>query len=104
MQRGTSKKEDQLDTVIKLRRPDEADPTLGATFELSFTKSRHFHGIDAKGFQVTLGMDEIGQAVWREMTLRSGSTLALLNCFAQASARKRSLRGSHWTRGQSHAK
>lgn len=43
-QRGTSRKEDILDTVIKLRLPDDYDPTQGAVFEVHFEKSRNLHG------------------------------------------------------------
>lgn len=43
-QRGTSRREDILDTVIKLRRPDDYDQTQGAIFEVHFEKSRNLHG------------------------------------------------------------
>ncbi len=43
-QRGTSKREDTLDTVIKLKRPNHYVPTMGACFELSFEKARGIVG------------------------------------------------------------
>jgi putative DNA primase/helicase len=56
-QRGTSRREDVLDTVISLRRPDDYDPAEGARFALHFEKSRGFHGDDAKPFEAHLKND-----------------------------------------------
>src|SRR4029079_17688086 len=39
-QRGTSRREDALDTVIALRRPKDYAPEQGARFELHFEKLR----------------------------------------------------------------
>lgn len=54
-QRGTSRREDVLDTVIALCRPGDYHPDQGARFELHYEKSRGFHGADAKPFEATLG-------------------------------------------------
>lgn len=51
-QRGTSKREDVLDTVIALRRPVDYMPVQGARFEVHFEKARGFHGEDAQPFEV----------------------------------------------------
>jgi putative DNA primase/helicase len=40
-QRGTSRREDALDTVIALRRPEDYSPEQGARFEVHFEKLRH---------------------------------------------------------------
>jgi putative DNA primase/helicase len=40
-QRGTSRREDALDTVIALRRPEDYSPEQGAKFEVHFEKLRH---------------------------------------------------------------
>jgi AAA domain/IclR helix-turn-helix domain len=53
-QRGTSRKEDVLDTVMSLRRPPDYDASQGARFEVHFTKSRGFFGDDAKPFEACL--------------------------------------------------
>jgi hypothetical protein len=50
-QRGTSRKEDVLDTVISLSRPPGYTATEGARFEVRFTKSRGFWGLDAEPFE-----------------------------------------------------
>jgi putative DNA primase/helicase len=54
-QRGTSRREDVLDTVIALRRPSDHQADQGARFEVHFEKNRGFHGDDAKSFEATLG-------------------------------------------------
>ena len=53
-QRGTSKREDILDTVINLRHPRDYDPADGAVFEVSYEKARGFYGDEAKPFKATL--------------------------------------------------
>jgi putative DNA primase/helicase len=57
-QRGTTRKEDPLDTVISLRRPLDYSPQEGARFEIHFEKSRGFHGPDAEPFEVQLLGDQ----------------------------------------------
>ncbi len=54
-QRGTSRREDVLDTVIALRTPGDRQPDQGARFEVHYEKSRGFHGDDAKPFEAALG-------------------------------------------------
>lgn len=53
-QRGTSRREDVLDTVMALRRPTDYQPDEGARFEVHFEKARGFHGDDAKPFEAAL--------------------------------------------------
>jgi hypothetical protein len=50
-QRGTSRKEDVLDTEVSLRRPPGYSAVEGARFEVRFTKSRGFWGLDAEPFE-----------------------------------------------------
>lgn len=64
MQRGTSSREDILDTVISLRRPGDYTPNEGAHFEIHFEKSRGFHGNDAKPFDVKLVTNPNGMQEW----------------------------------------
>lgn len=63
-QRGTSKKEDILDTVINLKHPSDYNSEEGARFEVHFEKSRGFTGEEAKPFQVQLKLKE-NQASWQ---------------------------------------
>jgi putative DNA primase/helicase len=63
-QRGTSKKEDILDTVINLKHPSDYNSEEGARFEIHFEKSRGFAGEEAKPFQVQLKLEN-NQASWQ---------------------------------------
>ena len=53
-QRGTSAREDIMDTVISLRRPREYSMAEGARFEVHLTKARGILGDDAKPFEASL--------------------------------------------------
>lgn len=54
LQRGTSRREDVLDTVIALRKPGDYMPDEGARFEVHFDKARNIHGDDVKPFEAKL--------------------------------------------------
>src|SRR5262249_35912073 len=53
-QRGTSRREDVLDTSILLRRPGDYRVEEGARFEVHIEKGRGIHGADAKPFEARL--------------------------------------------------
>ncbi len=53
-QRGTSKREDVLDTVIRLSHPEDYEPSDGARFLVTFTKSRGIFGADVEPFEARL--------------------------------------------------
>jgi RecA-family ATPase len=63
-QRGTSKKEDILDVVIKLSRPEGYEATEGARCIVEFKKNRHFYGEDAATFEIRLERMENEDLVW----------------------------------------
>lgn len=63
-QRGTSKKEDALDTVLVLKQPQGYRSDQGACFEVNFEKTRHFSGEDAAPFKVQLKTQPDGLWVW----------------------------------------
>lgn len=63
-QRGTSKREDILDTVISLRRPQDYEPEQGARFELHFEKARGITGDDVSPIEAFLKMHPDGSATW----------------------------------------
>jgi hypothetical protein len=69
-QRGTSRREDVLDTVISLRRPGDYSPEQGARFEVHFEKTRGFYGEDAQAFEARYEVRD-GGAVWIADNLRS---------------------------------
>ncbi|MDT8383926.1 MAG: AAA family ATPase [Gammaproteobacteria bacterium] len=63
-QRGTSAKEDVLDTVIGLRRPSDYEQSQGARFEIHFEKTRGFSGKDADPLEVALVSDSQDSMTW----------------------------------------
>ncbi len=69
LQRGTSRREDVLDTVIQLRRPKDYEPEDGARFEVHFTKHRGFTGEDAAPVEAKLTTDGLGRARWEVINL-----------------------------------
>lgn len=68
-QRGTSAKEDVLDTVLGLRRPSDYESSQGARFEIHFEKARGFSGADAEPLEASLVTDVDGQATWQTKPL-----------------------------------
>ncbi len=63
-QRGTSRREDVLDTVINLKKPHDYKPTEGARFEVHFEKSRGICGDDVKPFEASLTTGIDGRLEW----------------------------------------
>ena len=59
-QRGTSSREDILDTVISLRKPSDYQPSEGARVEVHLDKSRGVFGEGANPFELTLRTDHEG--------------------------------------------
>jgi putative DNA primase/helicase len=73
-QRGTSRREDALDTVIALRRPEDYSPEQGARFEVHFEKLRNrVDGDAAVPFEAKLDAISAGEADgvrWLDCNLR----------------------------------
>lgn len=67
-QRGTSKREDVLDSVIALRHPQDYHPDQGARFEVHFEKHRGFYGVDAEAFEARYE-ERDGAAIWTRATI-----------------------------------
>lgn len=63
-QRGTSRREDVLDTVIALRRPADYEASQGARFEVHLEKARGVMGTDAEPFLAALRGNEAGGLTW----------------------------------------
>lgn len=63
-QRGTSKREDLLDTVIQLRHSADYQSANGAAFEIHFEKARGLYGEDVQPIEATLIQDEHGAYQW----------------------------------------
>ena len=77
-QRGTSAREDSLDTVIRLERPSDHDATAGARFTVRFTKSRGAHGDDVAAFDVALETAQDGAPMWTWKPLEESNAERLL--------------------------
>jgi hypothetical protein len=63
-QRGTSKREDLLDVVIKLQRPSDYRPEQGARFAVQFEKARSLYGAAVAPFEAQLLAGEDGAMGW----------------------------------------
>ena len=63
-QRGTSKREDLLDTVVLLRQGRDYDPADGAVFEVHFEKARGLFGKDTDPFEAKLTTNSDGEQRW----------------------------------------
>jgi putative DNA primase/helicase len=63
-QRGTSRREDVLDTSISLRRPSDYVASEGARFEVHIEKGRGLTGDAAKPFEAKLTADPGGRPIW----------------------------------------
>jgi len=68
LQRGTSKREDILDTVISLRHALDYEPSQGACFEVHFEKSRGIYGKDVEPFEARLE-----DGLWTTKSIRASS-------------------------------
>ncbi|MBR0795673.1 AAA family ATPase [Bradyrhizobium jicamae] len=72
-QRGTSKREDALDVVVALRRPEDYRQDQGARFEWHYEKARSFYGTDAAPFEAQYECRD-GAALWTRRPLVSAET------------------------------
>lgn len=63
-QRGTSKREDILDNVVLLKRPNDYEPREGARFEIHFEKARALFGDEITPIETMLDTTEKGAQIW----------------------------------------
>jgi putative DNA primase/helicase len=63
-QRGTSRREDLLDSVVTLKHPSDYAPSEGLRCVVDYEKSRGFYGEDARSFEVKMTTGLSGEAVW----------------------------------------
>ena len=62
-QRGTSKREDVLDSVISLQRPQDYKTEEGCRFEIHFEKARHLYGNEVASFEAQMAVTN-DAALW----------------------------------------
>ena len=60
-QRGTSRREDVLDTVINLKKPNDYTPEDGARFEVHLEKARGLYGSETTPFEARLMPKTVGE-------------------------------------------
>jgi hypothetical protein len=63
-QRGTSKREDLLDTVLRLKEPSDYRHGEGARFEVHYEKARNLHGEITRPIEALLITGEAGHTRW----------------------------------------
>jgi putative DNA primase/helicase len=68
--RGTSKREDTLDTMIGLKKRAEDSTDDDTVFQLSFSKARDFFGKDAEPLLIRLAIRD-GQVTWTHETVKT---------------------------------
>lgn len=74
-QRGTSRREDVLDTVIVLKHSQRYSMSNGACFEIHIEKARNFYGETAEPFLVRLQINDKGFLSWEKGDISSEDTL-----------------------------
>ena len=80
-QRGTSKREDLLDTVIALKQPSDYDPSRGLRCEVHFEKTRGLYGEAATSFEVQMLSDFPTGASWDIRSLDDTNSLRAAELF-----------------------
>ena len=68
-QRGTSKREDVMDTVVALERPKDYKASEGVRIEWHFTKARGFSGPDAEPLEIKMEISDDGVNDWSYSTI-----------------------------------
>jgi putative DNA primase/helicase len=99
LQRGTSRREDVLDTVIGLRRPSNYRAEQGARFEVHFEKGRGIHGDDARSFEAQYE-EQNGVALWTRTEIRDAELVKV----AEALGEQMSIRETAATLGMHRSK
>ena len=78
-QRGTSRREDILDTTIRLKRPADYQAADGARFEIHFDKARGLCGEDARPVEARMETRD-GKAFWTTKDMDERLTERVAEC------------------------
>ena len=87
-QRGTSKREDVLDTVISLKQPSDYESEQGARFEIRFEKNRGFYGEDAEPLEAQLATDTSGNQQWSYKSLEDAIHAQIISLYNEGLSQK----------------
>jgi putative DNA primase/helicase len=101
-QRGTSRREDALDTVIALRRPADYSPEEGARFEVHIEKARTLAGEGALPFEAAIETFATGNGKTGVRWLASDLKLPIFQQAVELFARGKSVREVKTALGISH--
>ena len=82
-QRGTSRREDALDTVIALKRPSDYKSDQGARFEVHFEKARGLYGEDVEPIECDLRTDEKGNLSWTHRTIEESTHQKVIKMYKE---------------------
>ena len=80
-QRGTSRREDVLDTVISLKRPNNYTTDKGAVFEIHFEKARGIYGSDVQTIEAALSTLPSGAQTWTTRTIEESINEQVIELF-----------------------
>lgn len=83
-QRGSSRREDLMDVVIKLSHTKDYTPEMGAAFTVEFEKARHLNGDDARDLEAALTHNEHGKQEWTWKDAEMGVSERILAIHAEA--------------------
>jgi putative DNA primase/helicase len=83
-QRGSSRREDLMDVVIKLEHATDYQSEQGASFLVNFEKARQLSGDDARDIEAALTKDEHGKQVWTWKDADLGMADRILALHAEA--------------------
>jgi putative DNA primase/helicase len=72
-QRGTSRREDLLDSVVTLKHPTDYVASEGLHCIVDYEKARGFYGEDAKSFEVKMSAGSSGEALWTVMDVEASA-------------------------------
>ena len=81
-QRGTSRREDLLDTVFTLKHSANYNPSEGLRCEVHFEKTRGMLGDSAKPFEVRMDTGSDGRAVWTMRELEDAKAQQAIALYA----------------------
>ena len=82
-QRGTSRREDLLDTVFTLKHPANFNPSEGLRCEVHFEKTRGMLGDAAKPFEVQMEAGADGRAIWTLKELEDAKAQQAVALYAE---------------------
>ena len=85
--RGTSKREDILDTVMVLKRPSDYEASDGARFEVHFEKARHLYGKTVEPFVASLTQEGDTQA-WKMLPLVESNRIKVIDLYREGMSNK----------------